>query len=75
MKNERKWSPNGSQNPLKINKKWDWKIDAKTDAKKDVARTKNPGARGPKATYYQQDFLRKNNKKENYLHETYPKTN
>ena len=33
------------------------------------------GTQAPKATYYQQDFLRKNNKKENNLQETYLKTN
>ena len=33
------------------------------------------GPQAPKTTYYQQDFLRKNNKKENYLQETYLKTN
>ena len=51
------------------------KNDAKNDAKKDVARTKNPGARGPKATYYQQDFLRKITRKKTNLKKTYLKTN
>ena len=42
MKNERKWSPNGSQNPLKINK-IEKKRGPKIDAKKGSDFPRSPG--------------------------------
>ena len=41
MKHERKWNPNGSQNPLKINKILE-KRGPKIDAKKEIPATHFP---------------------------------
>ena len=65
---ESKWS----QKPSKMHPKNDAKIDAKNN---EIAGAAVVAPVGPGNLPNQQDFLRKNNKKENNLQKTYLKTN